>query len=209
MTGNRHSIRLQDYDYTQSGMYYVTICVKNHSCLFGKMVNKNMVLNDAGKMAEKIWLEIPLYYNGFNIDMFQIMPNHIHGIIAIVGAGPCACPHPAQSKNIKSSQNQSYDIKQLQNESQLYTNAGQGRAQGPAPTPPSPPSIKLKLSDIIGRFKSLITKRYIDGVKQNNWHPFTGKLWQRDYYEHIIRNAKELNHIRKYIKNNPEASFQN
>ena len=72
-----------------------------------------------------------------------------------------------------------------------------GRAQGPAPTR------YLSLSNVIERFKSLTTTRYIDGVKTGEWDPFCGKLWQRNYHDRIIRNEMELDEIRTYICNNP------
>lgn len=75
---------------------------------------------------------------------------------------------------------------------QSYDN---GRAQGPAPT--------MSLFDVVHRFKSMTTTRYRYGVNQHNWTPFSGKLWQRNYYEHIIRDDDELNKIREYIQNNP------
>jgi putative transposase len=71
------------------------------------------------------------------------------------------------------------------------------RAQDGAPTK------HLTLGDIIGGFKSITTDKYILGVNNNGWTPFNGKLWQRNYYEHIIRNEIELNRIREYIQNNP------
>ena len=61
----------------------------------------------------------------------------------------------------------------------------------------------MSLPDVVHRFKTMTTKRYVDGVKQMNWQPFDGKLWQRNYYEHVIRNEDELNSIREYIINNP------
>jgi hypothetical protein len=70
-----------------------------------------------------------------------------------------------------------------------------GQAQGPAPT--------LSAPDVVHRFKTLTTKRYADGVKQSGWPTFSGRLWQRNYYEHIIRNDESLNRIREYIVNNP------
>ena len=91
---NRHSIRLRKYDYSLPGSYFVTICTQNKECRFGNVVNGKMILNDTGKMVQMIWHEIPRYYSGVNIDQFQIMPNHIHGIIIIesnpdiVGADP-------------------------------------------------------------------------------------------------------------------------
>jgi REP element-mobilizing transposase RayT len=59
------------------------------------------------------------------------------------------------------------------------------------------------LGDILNWFKTMTTNKYIRRVKQNGWPPFHEKLWQRNYYEHIIRNEKELNHIRQYIAENP------
>ena len=72
-----------------------------------------------------------------------------------------------------------------------------GQARGPVPTE------GLSLSDVIERFKSLSTNRYIDGVRAHDWHSFSGKLWQRSYHDRIIRNEKELNKIRSYICSNP------
>ena len=72
-----------------------------------------------------------------------------------------------------------------------------GQAQGPVPT-------KLSLSDIIHRFKTISTKKYIDGVKNKGWPPFSKKIWQRSFHDHIIRNERSLKKIREYIINNPE-----
>ena len=96
MKYNRRTIRLSEYNYSQNGAYFITMCVHNKECLFGIIADGKMQLNDAGKMVENIWYEIPKYYMGVQIDMFQIMPDHMHGIIIltdfVVGAGPCACP---------------------------------------------------------------------------------------------------------------------
>ena len=129
-----------------------------------------MVLNDAGIMIQTVWQEIPNHYPGVNVDAFVVMPNHIHGIIILVGAGPCACPNSGPC-------------------------AGPGQPQGVAPT--------LSLPDVVHRFKTMTTKRYAVGVKQHGWQPFPGRLWQRNYYEHIIRDDESLNRIRQYIAENP------
>ncbi|MFC1485140.1 transposase [bacterium] len=170
---HRRSIRLKNYDYSSQGAYFVTICVNEREYLFGNILNECMVLNDAGRMIQTVWNEIPKYYSGIDIDYFQIMPNHIHGII-LVGAGPCACPEYASTGQPQS----------------------KGQPQGVAPT-------VLSLCDVVHRFKTMTTKRYCDGVKQKKWQIFNKKLWQRNYYEHIIRNENELNKIREYISNNP------
>lgn len=167
---NRRSIRLTGYDYSQAGYYFVTMCVDNRELSLGEIKDGRMVLNDAGFMVQTVWGEIPKYYGGIGIDIFQIMPNHIHGIIT-VGAGPCACP-----KNDK------------------------GQPRGVAPT--------LALGDVAGRFKSFTTTKYIDGVKNNNWPAFNKCFWQRNYYEHVIRDDNDLNRIREYIVNNPAKWFE-
>jgi len=108
-------------------------------------------------------------------DEFIIMPNHFHGIVSIVGAAPCGRPI-IDNNNVSG---------------QPHGKSGQPR--GIAPT----------LGDIVDWFKTMTTNQYIRGVKQNGWSAFAGKLWQRNYYEHIIRNEEELNHVRQYIAENP------
>jgi len=111
----------------------------------------------------------------------MVMPNHIHGIVIIrpetptVGAPPRARPSDS------------------------------GQARGPAPTSNETANdrVETSLSDLVHRFKTLTTKRYVDGVKQAAWPEFPARLWQRNYYEHIIRNEPDLSRIREYIVNNP------
>jgi REP-associated tyrosine transposase len=92
------------------------------------------------------------------------MPNHVHGIIVLVGAGRSA--HPER-----------------------------GQPQGIAPA--------ISLADVVHRFKTITTNRYIHGVKESGWPRFSGRFWQRNYYEHIIRNEEELARVREYVANNP------
>ncbi|MFQ5713870.1 MAG: transposase [Candidatus Scalinduaceae bacterium] len=80
---HRRSIRLKDYDYSQQGGYFVTICARNRELLFGRIAEEKMLLNDAGKFANKCWLEIPEHFLHVTLDEFIVMPNHIHGIIII------------------------------------------------------------------------------------------------------------------------------
>jgi len=172
---HRRSIRLKGYDYSQAGAYFVTICTQNRACLFGEVVDGEMRINEAGRMVQSVLDEMPTFYPGVEIDAFVVMPNHVHVIVVLVGATPCGRPTVGG---------------QTQGRAQA-----QGQAQGPAPT--------LSLPDVVHRFKTLTTKRYADGVKQLGWPPFPGRLWQRNYYEHIIRNEESLNRIRVYITNNP------
>lgn len=84
---HRRSIRLKGYDYAQEGLYFITICCFENKHLFGKIMNGVMVLNEAGKVAEKCWLEIPEHFKNVVLHAFVIMPNHVHGILEIVRAG--------------------------------------------------------------------------------------------------------------------------
>jgi REP element-mobilizing transposase RayT len=175
---HRRSIRLKNYNYSQAGAYFVTICTHDRECLFGDVVGGEMRVNSAGEMVLKAWNDLPVKYPNVDTDEFILMPNHVHGIIVLsVGAGPCACP--IYNGDIKNNGNRSKT----------------GQPQGVAPT--------MSLSDIVHRFKSFTTSQYRINVLNNNWPPFNGKLWQRNYYEHIIRNEAELNKIREYIVNNP------
>ena len=129
-----------------------------------------MIINAAGEMLAETWCELPKFYHGIQIDQFQIMPNHVHGIIVIVGDGPCAVPK--------------------------YGIIDDGRPQGVAPTGngcirvgDGPCAVStLSLSDIVHRFKTLTTRLYIQGVEKEGWEPFETKFWQRSFFEHVILN---------------------
>ncbi len=83
---NRRTIRLKGYDYKQTGAYFVTICTQKRECVFGNVHGEEMVLNHAGEMVRKTWNDLSIKCPGTAIDEFIVMPNHIHGIIFIVGA---------------------------------------------------------------------------------------------------------------------------
>jgi len=203
-TGHRKSIRLPGYDYSRPGAYFVTICTKDRGCFFGEIVDQEMALNDAGRIMEIVWNELPKFYLGVSTDAFQIMPNHVHGIIILnrsvathVGAGPCACPDVMRSPWVVKRDGQRDGQRVVKRD---------GQPRGVAPTTTATPTgidLVLSLPDIVHRFKTMTTKRYADGVKRHGWPRFPGKLWQRNYYEHIVRDDDELFRVREYIMNNP------
>jgi REP element-mobilizing transposase RayT len=98
---HRRSIRLHDYDYSQNGAYFVTICCQNKACLFGEIVNGEVRLNDAVKMVEKWWYELANKFPTFELDQFIIMPNHFHGVVVILGADLRVCPDTQPNKSRK------------------------------------------------------------------------------------------------------------
>lgn len=149
----RRSIRLQNFDYSSNNLYFVTICVQDRECLLGKIINDNLYLLPFGHIVKSFITSIPQHYPKTIVDIFQIMPNHIHMIIGL---------------------------------------ESHGRTQGSAPT----------LGTIIQRFKTMTTHNYLEGMKIHGWKSFNKKLWQRDYYEHIVRDEHDLYRIREYIENN-------
>jgi REP element-mobilizing transposase RayT len=80
---HRRSIRLKEYDYSQVGMYFVTICTSDKKCFLGDVVREKVELSTVGGIASKYWHEIPEHFMNINLDVFIVMPNHIHGIIFI------------------------------------------------------------------------------------------------------------------------------
>ena len=174
---HRKSIRLKGYDYSQAGLYFITICCQNRVHLFGNVINKQMILNDAGKMIEKWFNELQNKFPDIKCHEMVVMPNHIHFIIeniGSVGADLCVCPNDS---NFPKTEKRVSEI--------LGEHAG------------SP------LHRVLQWFKTMSTNEYIRGVKNNNWIPFDGKLWQRNYWEHIIRNDQSYQKISDYIINNP------
>ncbi len=157
---NRRPIRLHGYDYRQAGAYFVTICTHNRAPLFGEIQGDTMRLNEAGKIAEKVWRGIPDHFDNVDIDAFIVMPNHVHGIIVIthtrVGARHASPLHHAHQPS------------------------------------------KGTLGTIVGSYKSAVSKQ-INRMRDTPGSP----VWQRNYYEHIIRNESALHDIRHYIIHNP------
>jgi REP element-mobilizing transposase RayT len=170
---NRQSIRLKNYDYSQPGYYFITICTQDRIHRFGKIIHEKMRLNDAGEIVADEWKKTPIMRKNIQLDEWIIMPNHFHTII-IVGA---RCTRP------------------MNNTRPLTENGRKvnGRMQS------APTDSRVVLGDIIRGFKSSVTKRVRQLPNMNDT-----KLWQRNYWEHIIRNENELNHIRNYIRHNPQ-----
>ncbi len=216
---HRRSIRLKGYDYSKPGAYFVTVTVQNRLCLFGHIEKKEMILNDAGKMIKYWWNRLITKYKNFILDEYIIMPDHMHGIIILVGVDPRV--YPDDGRKIKSNwfagREESVDLFEKGTGGQMGGCGHMGPHQtGPPQTGPSrmdppqtgpsrigPPQTIYSLSDMIQWFKTMTTNEYIRHVKQDKWPPFYKRLWQRDYYEHIIRNDQALNRIRQYIINNP------
>lgn len=152
----RKNIRLKNYDYSQPGYYFITICCKDRikylgeiDCRDGALLHPIMELSNIGHIVKDQWYELINRYPSIKLDQFIVMPNHIHGIIII--------------DNVRAE-------------------------QGPAPT----------ISTMVCAFKSITTKL----VNKADNSPGR-RIWQSNYYDHIIRNEEDLLNIRKYIESNP------
>jgi len=165
---HRKSIRLPEYDYSQEGAYYITVCTHGRSCLFGKIVNSRMELNGYGEIADQSWRGIPQHFTNVLLGEYIIMPNHIHGTIIII-------------------------------EPSSGTRHAVSLPSGPSFGKPRAGS----LSTIVRSYKSAVT-RQINVVRAKN----EPAIWQSRFYEHIIRNEKSYNKIRRYILDNPLYWFQ-
>lgn len=192
---HRRSIRLKGYDYSSEGLYFITICCHNKVCLFGHVVNGAMVLNEYGQVAFNEWMKTPEIRPNVEWGEFIVMPNHIHGIIRITRRGELHSPNiesntPDCELNTPDSGG---DNKMGEcNSPQRYSPQRESpRLQGPSQT----------IGAIVRGYKSAVTK-------QLNALGVGRKVWQRDYYEHIIRNEQAYNNISKYIINNPSKWWE-
>lgn len=163
---HRKSIRLREYDYSQAGYYFVTVCTAQKLHLFGEIHDGVMCLNEIGQVVDDICRELPGRYP-VDLDEYIIMPNHFHGILVLgdsVGARFIAPNLSRQSTR-------------------------PGGAMNGAPT----------IGKIVHDFKARCTHA-INGLQSSRVTP----LWQRNYWERVIRNEAELANIREYIRNNPK-----
>ena len=205
----RNSIRLKGYDYSQVGYYFITICTHNRLNLFGKINHGEMGLNNAGEMVGKQWLKLPNRFPNISLHKYIIMPNHFHAIIEIMShktdnPQSAAVGVPLVGTRSSTPQNRKFSNEHTKNkhpQNRIFSNEHpqNGQPQGIAPT-----AITNTIGDIVGAFQSIVTVEYIRGVNNENWQRFNGKLWQRNYWEHIIHNENEYLRISQYIINNPQ-----
>ena len=158
---HRHSIRLPGYDYSRAGAYFVTICTHEKECLFGKITDGDMDLNEFGKIVWKFWQQIPARYENVDIPVAVVMPNHFHGIIL------------------------------------FHETAGGGKVTTEQLNDPAFRR-RMLLPKIMGYFKMNCAKE-INELRNSSGIP----VWQKNYYEHIIRDEMDYERKYNYIKNNP------
>jgi len=238
---HRRSIRLKGYDYSQAGLYYITICCQDRASLFGEIKNGEMILNDTGKIVEKCWLEISDHFPNTVLHEHVIMPNHVHGIIELVGANKhspyivnqyptdmadqhptdmadqyptdmadqhptdmadqrstdIADQHPTDMANQHSTDMANQHSIDMANQHSTDNGGNGAKRAGDGAKDFSPLRSPSKtIGSVVRGFKIGVTK----WMRQNT---DVYDVWQRNYYEHIIRNEKSYQRISEYIINNP------
>lgn len=198
---HRRSIRLKEYDYGQAGAYFVTMCVDGGLCLLGEIVDGAMELNWRGHIAAGTWLWLAEQYDHVELDVWQVMPNHFHGILVLTDAGTGrddaavgavrepplrqhAEPPPHTGSTVSGESDVPRDLAHAADSADADT-----RDRKPKP-----------LGRLIGAFKTVCTAQI------NRMQDTQGaRFWQRDFYDRVIRDEGELERIRTYIYNNPAA----
>ena len=195
---HRRSIRLKGYDYAQAGAYFVTICAHGRECLFGQVLDGEMQLNAYGDIVAQCWDDLPRHYPTVDLDAFVVMPNHVHGIVVLTDPAPPAAPNagvvgaglrPARVGAAGGGADGEV--------------VGEATRAGLRPTPTTQPGAAATatappLSEVVRAFKSFSARR-VNELRGAAGAP----VWQRNYYEHIIRNERSLSMVRDYIAGNP------
>lgn len=173
------SARLQNWDYGWAGAYFVTICTKNRECYFGDIVYETMNYTPLGAIANVLWYELKNHRSNVELDAFQVMPNHFHGIIILKN-------EIVDIDDAVDGGNAVETRRALSLQQRTQSSPGQQRFQNQG---------KNTLSSIVGAYKSAVTK-HANRLGLNNG-------WQSRFHDHIIRDKNEFERIRNYIINNP------
>jgi REP-associated tyrosine transposase len=212
---HRRSIRLRGYDYAGGGAYFVTICAQAKKCLFGEIVDGDMILNEAGIIVQGVWDALPQRFGSLVLDAFQMMPNHLHAIFVLPGPGLEAALAAATGAPIIQPSVTDFVRRSHRNKGAvgigLALPSSTGRrniTRGPQAVPlrasagtVSRPltSSRTSMGDVVGAFKSISTISLNKFMSQPGARPL-----HENFYEHIIRDVAELELIREYIVHNPQ-----
>ena len=193
---HRRSIRLPGYDYRQTGYYFVTVCTHRHQALLGRVVQNQMQLSLYGRITNTIWRRLMDRTDGVALDAWVVMPNHVHAIIVLTGDPEPDGRGEAPSVSSRTSKrNAGCESLGAELDEPHPTSSLQHRDSG---IPETPTLVPGTLGAIVGNAKSVST-RTINKVRKTPGTP----VWQRNFYEHIIRDETSLARIRTYIAENP------
>ncbi|MCF6178868.1 MAG: transposase [Geopsychrobacter sp.] len=196
---HRRSLRLKGYDYAQAGFYFVTICAHARQCLFGEIVDSKMQENDYGRIVKAEWMRSADIRAEIELGEFVVMPNHLHGIVSIIandriddGKGDRSVALYGRHRGIGHCQGDRFAG------DRPGSKAGSKAGDWPVAPTVAGPGAK-SLGALLAGFKSAVTKR-INTLRNAAGVP----VWQRNYYEHIIRNEADYARIVEYVATNPQ-----
>jgi REP element-mobilizing transposase RayT len=202
---NRKSIRLQGYDYSKPGYYFITLCIHDHKkMMFGDVINGEMVLSDSGKIANEQLIKLQNRFPNVVINKYQIMPNHIHVIIQIVKRSygdNCHEKHVCSNKNRTTERVITTETSNIGLSCNLLNKDLLQQGLDTIENTTMSNTVTVLMGDIVGAYKSLVSNECLNFFKSKNY--FMGRLWQRQCYDRIIRNEISLNKVRTYIMENP------
>jgi putative transposase len=189
MMRNRRSIRLKGYDYRSCGAYFITICTHERVCLFGDIVNGRMHLNRAGGIVHQHIHTLPRHFPRLAVDASIVMPNHVHFVLLLHDAG-----RGEASVHLRTS---SRSNRELPPEAVRPVPADASPLPSPQNIRPAG-TVPGSVGAIVQNLKSVTTRRInrMTGMPGN-------RIWQRNYWDRIIRNPSEFERVRQYILENP------
>lgn len=209
----RLSLRLPGYDYSAVGSYFITICSDQKFFRFGVIFCDQMMLNETGGIAKDEWFKLQDRYPNIQMGPFCVMPNHIHGIIQITPASTFSFSFSSLDGFISVGAGLAPANKPITSHGEIF---GMPSRAGASPAPTNDQSNlqiegkgeKVTVGNIVGAYKSLVMKACLANHKAKfaagSEVPLLGKIWQRNYYEHVIRTNESYDKIAAYIFTNPQ-----
>lgn len=188
---NRKSPRKVGYDYSQSGLYFVTICTYKGELIFGDVIDGNIQLTEVGQIAFACWTTVPQHFENVTIDCFVVMPNHVHAIVVLHGQDvdntkndekDKNTPHKSVGRALSLQDHTTPNRRGVMKNGRFYP---AGVESG-------------SLGAIVGSYKSAVTK-----IANSALDDPPSFLWQKGYHDHIIQDDKSFYTIRNYVLTNP------
>ena len=211
---HRRSIRLKGYDYSQPGAFFVTAVAWGREMVFGEVLKGEMRLNRYGHIVRNAWSDLPRHYGDLELGAFVVMPNHVHGIIILTegdgGSGSDMVDQDVLPEGKGRGGSPMLDKggrpegdgrggSPVQGDGALPDQEWAGRESLPIrEIRPYDKRTRPDLSEVVRAFKSFSATR-INRVRHTEGMP----IWQRNYYEHIVRDQREMGRIAGYIEANP------
>ncbi|MCF6175204.1 MAG: hypothetical protein L3J71_05520 [Victivallaceae bacterium] len=184
---NRYRVettRLKNWDYSDDGWFFITICSKDRKSIFGEIINGEMYFNNNGNIVKKCWFDLPHHYLNLILGAFVVMPNHIHGIMIIDNR------RFYNGDNIDVGNNVETGLKPVSTQSPQQSR--------------SPQSFSRPISKRHGIFEFVRALKTFSSRRINEINNTSGtSQWQTRFYDHLIRNKADLQRVENYILNNP------